>query len=343
MNALKAAAIGAEIAILGSTAAVAWGLVGGSHNLPVVAPMIVAATAMETLRLPIVLRVPKLSPLAAAGALTLALALSALTTETLALGFEGLLNERAIAVTAAETRFAEAQTGFDAAKSDAGRQGAELDRLAAEVAAAQKHSEEVGRETVALQNNPAVSAYRGRGGWKTPGAGAANMAAVANARAQAEHARRSGAAEADLAAARAALAAVKPLDLKAEEAVFVAAKQAVVREREASPMHRLAASIFRVDAASLTAENYETVRRVAILSLAALVSVGTLAAGLISALPDRDARKPSKLSRMLRAWIARRRRAIYRDVPGPVRFRDRVIHIPVDALGRVLNPDTKRP
>lgn len=45
MNALKIAAIGAETAILGAAACVAWGLVGGSHNLPVVAPMILAAMA----------------------------------------------------------------------------------------------------------------------------------------------------------------------------------------------------------------------------------------------------------------------------------------------------------
>ena len=51
----------------------------------------------------------------------------------------------------------------------------------------------------------------------------------------------------------------------------------------------------------------------------------------------------SKLSRMLRAWLARRRRPIYRDVQGPVQFRDRIVHIPVDALGRVLNPDSGKP
>ena len=115
------------------------------------------------------LRAPKLGPFGAASALTLAAALSLLTAETMALGFEGLLNERAIAVTAAETSLAEAQTSFDAAKADAERRREEIGRLAAEVAAAQKHSEEVGRETVALQNNPAVSAYRSRRGWLAPG------------------------------------------------------------------------------------------------------------------------------------------------------------------------------
>ena len=51
----------------------------------------------------------------------------------------------------------------------------------------------------------------------------------------------------------------------------------------------------------------------------------------------------SKVARMIRAWLARRRRAIYRDVQGPVQFRDRIVHIPVDVLGRVLNPDSGKP
>jgi hypothetical protein len=49
-NPLKVAAIGAEIAILGATATVAWGLVAGSGNLLVTAPIVVAATAVETVR-----------------------------------------------------------------------------------------------------------------------------------------------------------------------------------------------------------------------------------------------------------------------------------------------------
>jgi hypothetical protein len=344
VNVLRAAAIGAEIAILGATASVAWSLAGGSRNLPVVAPVIVAIMAMETLKLPLALRAPKLGPFAAAGALALALALSALTGETMALGVETLFNERAIAVTAAETRLAEAQASFDAAKADAGRRSEAIDRLSAEVAAAQRHSEEIGRETVALQNNPAVSAYRSRKGWTAPGGAAANAAAAANAKAQAEHAKRSAAAEADLAAARGALAAVKPVDLKAEGSELVAAKQTVVREREASPMHRLAASIFRQDAGVLKTEDYEAVRRVAILSIAVLVSVGTLAAGLISALPDRGS-KPGKLKLAIRKAIAARRKTLRRlEETVRVEYRDRVklVYVPTDPVsGRVLDPDTK--
>jgi hypothetical protein len=346
MNALKLTAIGAEIALLGSTATIAWGLVGGSSAPVIVVPMIGALLAVEALRLPLVMRAPKLGAGGAVMALTLAAALAGLTGETTALGVENLLNARAIGVTVAETKFSEAKTSFDAAKAEAGRRGDEIAQAQAAVAAAQKHSEEVGRESVALQNNPSVSAYRNRKGWTAPGGAAANTVAAANARAQAEHAKHVAAAETDLAQARTALAAVKPVDIKTAEADLVAAKKDVEQARAASPMHRLAASFFRVGTADLTAEGYESVRRVAILSLAAVVSAGTLVAGLISALPERGTRSPSKLSRALRAMIAARRKTI-RRLQETVRteYRDRTIfrYVPTDPVsGRVLDPDLPR-
>ncbi len=194
---------------------------------------------------------------------------------------------------------------------------------------------------MALQVNPAVSAYRSRKGWAAPGSSAANSVAAANARAQADHAKRLAAAEADLAAARAALAAAKPVDLKAAETDLVAAKKDVERARAASPMHRLGASIFRVAPAALTAEGYELVRRVAIISLATIVSAGTLIAGLISSLPDRSA-KPSKLSLALRRMIAARRKTLRRlkeTVRVEVRDRMKLVYVPVDAADKVLDPD----
>jgi hypothetical protein len=343
MNALRVAAIGAEIAILGATATVAWGLVANSGALLVTAPIVLAATAVEAVRLPLVLRIPRLGLLSAVGALTLALALSTLTAETLVLGVDSVLTARSLTVSEAETRLAEAQTSLDAAKSDMARRDTERDRLTAAVTAAQQHSEQVGRETVALQGNPSVSVYRGRKGWVAPGAGAANEAAGANAKAQAEHAKRAAAAEADLTAARAALAALHSIEPKAEEADLVTAKRAVERERAANPMSRLAAAIFRTDTANLTAEDYQAFRRFVTLSLAGLMAGGTLAAGLISALPERGTRQ-GKLARAIRAMVAARRKRLRRIEP-TIEYRDRTIfrYVPTDPVsGRVLDPDRPR-
>ena len=347
MNVLKVASIGAEVALLASTATIAWGLVGGSGAPTIVAPMIVALMAVETLRLPLVMRAPKLGSGGAVMALALAVALACLTGETTALGVENLLNERAIGVTTAETRLSQAQTALNAARTEAGRRAEEIARREAAVAAAQRHAEEIGRESVTLQNNPAVAAYRNKKGWTAPGAGAANAAAAANARAQSDHARRLAAAEADLAAARTALAAMQPIDIKAVEAELVSARQGVERARAADPMHRLAASITRVGTGDLSPAAYELVRRVAIISIAAIVSFGTLIAGLISSLPDRSSRPGGKLARAVRAWLVRRRKPIVvrRVVPGPVEYRDRTIfkYVACDPrTGRVLDPDARQ-
>jgi hypothetical protein len=85
-----------------------------------------------------------------------------LTGETLVLGVESVLTARSAAVTVAETKLAEAQTGLDTAKANATRRDQERDRLTAAVTEAQKHAEAVGREAVSLQGNPSVSAYRSR-------------------------------------------------------------------------------------------------------------------------------------------------------------------------------------
>ena len=93
-NALKVAAVGAEIAVLGATATVAWGLVGGAGNPFIWAPMVVALTAVELTRLPLIMRAPKLSRAGACCALVLAGAVSLLTTETLILSRDSQAGQR---------------------------------------------------------------------------------------------------------------------------------------------------------------------------------------------------------------------------------------------------------
>jgi hypothetical protein len=297
MNSLAITAISTEIAVVACTGTVAYGLVAGSGNALIWGPMVGAMAAVELCRLPLVMRAPKLSLAGACFAVALAGCVSILTAETLVLGTETLLTARAAGVTAAETALAQMTTGLDAAKGAEARREADRARLTNAADEARRHSEEIGRELVGLQNNPNVSAYRGRkGGWIAPGSSAAGSVAAANAKAQAEHAARSAASETALSAARAELAAWRPVDLTGAEADVVAAKQAVERERASSPMHRLAASIFRTNTADLQAADYEQLRRIVSLSVGAILAFGTLAAGLISALPERGD-KPSKLSR----------------------------------------------
>ena len=117
---------------------------------------------------------------------------------------------------------------------------------------------------------------------------------------------------------------------------LIAAKQALANELMQSPFHRLVASLYGVRVSGLTEDQFNVVKRFAILGLAGCFSTLSMLVSVAVHLQPRD-EHPSKLSRMLRAWLARRRRPIYRDVPGPTVFRDRVIHVPVDTLGRVLS------
>jgi hypothetical protein len=331
VNALKLFAIGSEAIVLGAVGTVAYGLVAPAGPTPVVIGTLAACLAVEATRLPLVMRAPSLGPVARCGALILALCASTITFETLALGVEATLDARALPAVKAEERLAETQAELGAVKTAA-------DRLAGEVEAARRHLEEVGREPVALANNPAVSAYRDRKGWRAPGGGAAIAVAQANARAQDAHSRRMATAEADLAQARSA-AIVGPSQASAEHSV-AEARKAVEKARSESPLHRLTAAIYRTD--DLPAGAYATVKGVVVFSLAAALALGTLLAGAISALPPHVARE-TKLARALRAFLASRRKTL-RRIRETVRieYRDRVrlVYVPTDpATGRVLDPD----
>jgi hypothetical protein len=129
----------------------------------------------------------------------------------------------------------------------------------------------------------------------------------------------------DLAAASAAVkAAQDKLDAASTsapnthdvEAAVEAARQKVIDARTMNPMFRVAAAWQKVPVQDLSLEQFEQVKHWAVVALAVVTAVGSSLAGIIASLPERTG-QPSKLSRMLRAWIARRRKKIYRDVPGP--------------------------
>jgi hypothetical protein len=332
MNALKIFAVGAESVVLAAVGTVACGLVAPASPTPVVLGTLAACLAVEATRLPLVMRAPSLGPVARCGAIALALCASTVTFETLALGVEATLDARALGAVQAEERLAEAQAEWGAAKTVA-------DRLAGEVEAARRHVEKISREPVALANNPTVAVVRNRKGWRAPGSVAANTAAQANARAQDAHSRHLATAEADLAAARSAAAAGPPM--ADSERGLAEAKKAVAKARAESPLHRLAAAIYRTD--DLPAGAYATIKGVVVFSLAGALALGTLLAGALSVIPPRGARA-SKLSRALRAWLASRRKTL-RRIREAVRteYRDRTIyvHVPVSPDGLVLDQSPK--
>jgi hypothetical protein len=66
----------------------------------------------------------------------------------------------------------------------------------------------------------------------------------------------------------------------------------------------------------LSLEQFEAVKSWAVFALAVATAVTSALVAVVASLAERGT-GPGKLNRTLRAWIARRRRAIYRDVPVP--------------------------
>jgi hypothetical protein len=126
-------------------------------------------------------------------------------------------------------------------------------------------------------------------------------------------------------------------DLHDVEAAVEAATQKVTDARTMNPMFRVAASWQKVPVQDLSLGQFEQVKHWAIVALAIVTAVGSSFAGIIASLPERTG-KPSKLNRMLRAWIARRRRKIYRDVPGPEVIKEVEVlkEVPVPGPERVV-------
>jgi hypothetical protein len=140
------------------------------------------------------------------------------------------------------------------------------------------------------------------------------------------------------------LSAVQPAaDTGAADASLADAKRKVADERSGNIMFRAAAAWQRTPVEEMTSESFATVVHYAVVAIAIALACTTALAAVISSLPDRGSRPPSKLSRALRGLLlARRRRhpvVVTKtvEVPGPVQYIDRMVHIPVSQDGRVLD------
>ena len=124
-----------------------------------------------------------------------------------------------------------------------------------------------------------------------------------------------------------------------------AARQRLADELLLSPMHRLAAAVFSTPAGEVSDQQFQTVKRVVVFGLAAAFALLSALVSTIVHLQPKAPRGSGKINRAVRAWLARRRRPLTVHVPGPtrtqveIREHTRVVYLPVDNQGRVLNPD----
>jgi hypothetical protein len=88
-------------------------------------------------------------------------------------------------------------------------------------------------------------------------------------------------------------------------------------------MHRLAASLLGVKVIHLTEDQFESVKKWGVLGLSVAFATISTAVSLVAHQPERSP-QPSRLARSLRAYIARRRKAVIRKVEVPSGVR--VVH-----------------
>ena len=108
------------------------------------------------------------------------------------------------------------------------------------------------------------------------------------------------------------------------------AERAVQDAAEDSPVHRIAAAIFGVSASKLTFEQFSNFRFWAISGVSiSLASMSALVGWL--AFQEPAPKGESKLSRALRAYLARKRKPIVRTVvkPVPSGIKTKHIYVPV--------------
>lgn len=192
------------------------------------------------------------------------------------------------------------------------------------------------RQTALIASSPTAPGFSGRScGKRGNGPCAIDMTAQASYRkALAEHAKQISAIEAERKAARAARAnaesGLSAVDLATpgSSAVAIATRE-VAEAAEASPVHRIAGAVFDVKAAELTPGQLSVFRKYAIGGVSvALASMSALVAWLAFQQPRPSSQ--SKLSRAIRAYVARKRRPVIRVVEKhiPAGVKTRVVYVP---------------
>lgn len=119
------------------------------------------------------------------------------------------------------------------------------------------------------------------------------------------------------------------------------AEHDLYKQRSLSPMHRLGATIYGVKVIDLTEDQFETVKKWAIFGLAGAFATLSMLVSIVAHTAPKD-QKESKLSKAIRAYLARRRKKLVIEkiveVPGP----QQIVHkwIPFDAKsGLRIKPD----
>ena len=240
LNAVKVAAIGAEVAVVSTLAISSYHIAfsGPSPDWLAGAP-ILTVVALESLRLPLAFHLPRMRLMGLACGVAMLAGLSVITGEAASLAFENLIFQRTRPVVEAERDLTQAQIGRDALKAAMSRRAEEIARLTADVESARAHRASIDRPPE-LQPPPPGRTCAGKHGSWNCGAAVQAEAVRANAAAQKAHADELRDASALVKAAEARLAAVDPApEMRASDASLAEARRRVADARAMNPMFRV--------------------------------------------------------------------------------------------------------
>jgi hypothetical protein len=284
----------------------------GGGSLPMAAPLVLISCA-QALRIPLSAMATRLRWGGQLLAAITLLAIATVSAEGIAVAIEAFLQNRVVDITRANAAADRAQRTVDQIADERKHADAAIASLDAQVAALAKSMPQP-----PASSNKTCSGRRGQ----RVSCGSDSIAAAAYAASMRSYDARL----ADLTGRRSGLQArVDAAREKQPSAASLAdAERALDDELQLSVMHRLAASIYGVRASEVTEGQFNALKRFVVLGLACTISLLSAVVSVIAHVQPKGDR-PSKLNRMIRGWLARRRRPIYRDVPGPTQYQDRVI------------------
>ena len=352
-NTLKVFTVGAEIVVVGTLAVSSYHIAfsGPDPDWLAGAP-ILTVVALESLRLPLAFRLRRMRLLGRAMSVAMLIGLSVITGEAASVAFENLIFQRSRPVIEAEAELKKIEIAAGTLDEEAKRQAKVIEQRAADLKAARDHRAEIDKP-VQLATLPAPKTCWRAGKGKHARAvaydcsgSAMSDAAKGNRDSQAAHADelRTASEQVALAEKRLSDAEANVVERASSDEAVKLASQRVADERAMNPMFRVAAAWQRTPVQDLSSSEFEQVKHFAVIALAGATAFVTMTAAIICSMPERGSGS-GKVSRAVRAWLARRRKRLTVHVPGPVktqveiREHTRMVYLPVDNQGRVLNPD----
>jgi len=316
-----------EACVISITAYAGLGMAVANGGTIMMALPLMMIAAAETLRIPLSGYALQLSaPKQILAALVL-LAIAVGSAEGLSLAFEQFLNNRILTISKAQREYARAQALVDTQKTKSN--GRRRDLLIAR--------DDVARLDVVIRDvlahPPELPAFSGRictgrkGKAVTCDSDRRAQDTYADARQFHAHQLEKIRAERQAAQARVEQFEINGVEDPEPAERLREARDQLIEEMSQSPMHRLAGALYGIPVQELTASQFEAVKKYGVISLAiAFATVSTLASIIVHTEPHDN--REGKVSRTLRAWIARHRKPIVRTV-------EKIIEKPVEVIKEV--------